>query len=180
MNYEDKQQIIIFVGPDRCGKSEISKQLSLCTGIPYFKASSEHSTFLKKSPDDFMKQLQYADPRVIDLLKQTGHSVIMDRGFPCEFAYSAVLNRQTDQAAILDIDRAYAKLGATLVFCHRSSYEGIKDDLDPSIDEGKLQQLHHMYETFFNMSKCKVVMLNVDDEDINREIVEIINQVEGL
>lgn len=74
-----EQRIIIMIGPDRCGKTEIAKRLAFLQGLPYFKASSEHETYLSKQ-GQFVQQLKHADPRMVDFLSQTGHSVIFDRG----------------------------------------------------------------------------------------------------
>lgn len=176
-----KQQLIFFVGPDMCGKTEISKALSKATGIPYFKATSEHTSFLSSrvsKTDQFLNQLRFADPRVLDILRQTGHSVIFDRGFPCEYAYSRTMGRETDMVMLKHVDEAYAALGAIVVFCHRSSYAGIHDDLDPTVGPELLIKLHNEYYDFLtNVSRCKRLWLNVDDEDLNREVTEVLDFV---
>ena len=174
------QKIIFMVGPDRCGKTEISKELSNRTGIPYFKASSEHDTFVSSRTsrsDRFINQLRYADPRVHDLLRQTGYSLIFDRGFPCEAAYSSVLGRETDHVVLTHMDEQWASLGSILVFCHRSTYRGIVDDIDATIDERALQHIHDAYLRYFETTKCRVINLNVDDEDLDREVNEIIRRI---
>jgi len=175
---EKKQHIVFFVGPDMCGKTQIAKELARRLGDPnlYFKASSEHATFMSKVPrnEAFMNQLRYADPRVFDLLKQTQHSVVFDRGYPCEHAYSAVLNRPTDADALKHMDEAWASLGSVIVFCHRSSYVGIVDDLDPKLDATVLRRLHEAYESFLARSACRVLRLNVDDGSLDREVGEIL------
>lgn len=163
-------------GPDMCGKTEIVKELSRITGVPPFKATSEHTSFLSSrvsKNDQFLNQLRFADPRVFDVLRQTGHSVIFDRAFPCEHAYAHVLERETDMKMIHHMDEAWASLGASVILCHRSSYKGIKDDLDPSIGEELLQKLHDAYFDFASWSKCNVLKLNVDDENLEREINDI-------
>lgn len=170
-----KNQKIIFVcGPDMCGKTQIAKEFSRRTGIPYFKASSEHASFLK-GPDRFINQLKYADPRVLDLLKQTGHSVVFDRGFPCELVYATALGRDSDMPTLTELDEGYAELGAHIIVCFRSSYKGIVDDLDPRIDETRLSELSALYMKFSRWSKCNVHLLNVDDEDLNREVNEVMS-----
>ncbi len=171
-----KQTIVMFVGADMCGKTQIVKELSRITMIPSFKATSEHTTFLGSRvavSDQFLNQLRFADPRVFDLLRQTGHSVIFDRAYPCEFAYSNVLGRETDMSMLKHVDESWASIGAFIVFCQRSSYAGIKDDLDPSIDEHRLQQLHDAYVEFSKWTKCKLLNLNVDDENLEREVNEV-------
>lgn len=176
-----KQTLLFFVGPDMTGKTEISKAVSKALNIPYFKATSEHTSFLStrvSTSDQFLNQLRFADPRVLDILRQTGHSVVFDRGFPCEYAYSRVFGRETDLVMLKHIDEAYARLGAVVVFCYRSSYEGIKDDLDPTVGQELLDRLHAAYEDFAGWTKCRLLRLNVDDECLDREVREVIEFVD--
>lgn len=177
MNRIPGQQLVFFVGPDMCGKTQIAQAIASATGIPYFKATSEHTSFLStrvSTSDQFLNQLRFADPRVLDILRQTGHSVVFDRGFPCEYAYSRVFGRETDMVMLKHVDEAYAALGATVVFCHRSSYEGIHDDLDPSVGPELLNKLHAAYEDFTGWTKCRLLRLNVDDENLDREVTEVL------
>jgi hypothetical protein len=155
-----------------CGKTEIAKELSKRMHIPTFKASTEHDSFLNIQ-GEFLKQLQYCDTRVLDLLRQTGHSVIFDRGFPCEWVYSNYFKRQTDIDVIRRLDREYSKLGAKLIVCNRTSYKGIIDDLDPSIDAKELEKLDNLYLKFVEDSHLDTLFLNVDDENLDREVNEI-------
>ena len=162
------------------GKSQIAKELSERLDVPYFKASSEHDSFLSSrvsKNDKFVNQLRYADPRVYDVLKQTGYSLIFDRGFPCEAVYSSVFGRETDSEVLKHMDEQWASLGAVIVFCNRSSYEGIVDDIDSSIQEKTLRHIHDTYVCYLQTTKCKVLELNVDDEDLDREVNEIINYI---
>lgn len=168
----NKQQIIICVGADMTGKTQIAKALSARLSIPYFKASGEHKTYLKEN-DMFLQQLRHADPRLIDFLKQTGYSVVMDRGYPCEKVYSKVLSRQTDYVVLQDIDEKFADLGALIIICRRKSYEGITDDLDVNLNSSKLAMLDAAYEKFRTWTSCKCLTLWVDDEDLDRELNEI-------
>jgi len=172
--------IVFVVGPDMVGKTEIAHELARRLGDPklYFKATSEHTSFLSSRVavnDQFLNQLRFADPRVYDLLRQTGHSVIFDRGYPCEYVYAHVLHRETDMVMINHMDRAWASLGAKIVLCHRSSYEGIVDDLDPSIEVNMLTRLHEKYMEFATWTQCPLLKLNVDDEDLSREVTEALD-----
>lgn len=166
------QQIIVFSGPDRCGKTQIAHELSRRTGIPYFKASTEHQSFLDEQ-DKFLMQLRHADPRVLDLLMQTNHSIIMDRGWPCEYAYSRFFGRETDLAQLRRIDSGYAALGALVVVCVRTSYLGITDDLDSRLGADELSAIDANYRDFIEWTRCKTKLLYVDDENIDREINEL-------
>lgn len=175
-----KQQIIILCGPDMTGKTQIAKELSKITNVPYFKASSEHHAFLK-DPEKFIKDIRYADPRLVDFVKQTGASVIFDRGFPCEWVYSKAFNRETDLDAIKRIDDAYAVLDTRVIVCMRKNgFDGIVDDIDPKrLNSKKLQEIQEIYYRYavFHML-CKSMFLYVDDENLQRECDEVLKFLE--
>lgn len=170
-----KQQVFIIVGADMVGKTQIAKELANRLGIPYFKASSEHHAFMN-DPSKFVNDIRYADPRLVDFIKQSGASVVMDRGFPCEFVYAQTLGRTTDLKAIDKINEAYAALNAKVIVCVRKNgFKGIQDDLDPkrltSEMLQKLQDEYHNYATYY--LKCRSMILAVDDENLDREVQEI-------
>jgi len=166
------QTIVQLVGPDMTGKTEIAKELAKRLKVPYFKASSEHETYLSKQ-NLFIQQLRHADTRMVDFLRQTKHSAVFDRGYPCEWAYAEVMNRATDQAALAHIDLEYSKLDTHIVICYRRSYVGFVDDIDAKIDCAVLQRLEASYREFAAWTRCKVLFLDVDDEDLSREINDI-------
>ena len=167
------QTILIIDGPDMCGKTEIAKAMSRNLKIPYFKASSEHSTYMN-SQEIFLDQLVHADPRMLDFLNQTKHSVIFDRAYPSEWVYAQLLDRPTNEDQLMVLDAGYAAMGAKLVVPVRSTYEGIVDDLDPEgLDSFKLQELHDLYMDFTQWTDLETLVLNVDDEDLKRECQDI-------
>ena len=169
--------IVFLVGADRCGKTQIGHELSRRLGLPYYKAATEHAGFLKNQ-DRFINDIRYSCPARLDLLKQVGTGIVYDRGFPCEWVYSQFYNRKTDEEAIRYLDDEYAKLGASIILCTRSSFEGIVDDLDDRLNGESLQEISNLYETFLKSSKCKTLKLIVDDEDLQREISDILNFLE--
>ena len=175
------QHIIFFVGPDMCGKTEIAKATACELGVPYFKASSEHDSFLSSrvsKREAFLNQLRYADPRVFDVLKQSGYGLVFDRGFPCEYVYSSVLGRETDLTMLRHMDEMWASIGAKIVLCYRKlGYSGIVDDLDSSLDASVLLDLERGYREFASWTKCRLQELAVDDEDLGREVTEVISQL---
>lgn len=173
------QQIIVLCGPDMTGKTQIAKELSRRLGVSYFKASSEHQTYLKEK-DAFRQQLRYADPRTIDILRQTGLSLVMDRGFPCEFSYSLALKRETDFAMLRVVDSEYALLGTRVIICHRTSYDNIVDDIDPTLNSNKLQEIHNAYKMFARWTQCRTMMLPVDDENLDREVNDVVSWLQVL
>lgn len=173
-----KQRIVFFVGPDMTGKTSIAKELCVRMRLPYFKASSEHKAFLGDQTT-FLSDLLYADPRVVDILTQTRHSIVVDRGYPCEYAYSRFFGRKTDERMLRFIDEKYAALGAFIVYCARESFKGIVDNLDPKLDETALLKISSYYDEFASWTKCKVFKLFVDDRDLNRQVNAVIDAMKG-
>jgi hypothetical protein len=168
-----KNQIVLLCGgPDRCGKSNILHELERREKIPVFKASDEHENFLS-SQDRFLMTLRFADFRMADLLYQTGLNVLVDRAYMCEWVYSQYFNRETDMIALRKLDNIYAKMGAKILICTRKSFFGIKDDLDPKLDEIALRQISDLYMEFMKWTKCQTYVLYVDDENLEREVNEI-------
>ena len=168
------QVVLLCGGPDRCGKTNILRELESRIRIPYFKSSDEHENFVS-SQEKFLNELCYADPRMHDLLYQTGISVLIDRAYMCEWVYSQFFKRKTDMPMLRIMDNKYAKLGAKILICTRKSFRGIKDDIDPSLDEVALQKISDLYMDFIKWTKCQTYTLYVDDEDLEREVSEILN-----
>jgi len=167
-----KQNVIIFTGVDMCGKTNIATKLSRLTGIPYFKSSDERNTFLKNQ-DKFIMDTRYADTRMVDFLKQTRHSAIFDRGYPCEWVYSKFFGRVSDESCLRYIDDVHSEIGTKLIVTYRSTYNNIVDDLDPTLTGLKLKKLDDLYRQFSCWTKCQFMFLNVDSEDLKKEIEEI-------
>lgn len=164
------QRVIILEGVDRCGKTNIGKELSHRSGVPYFKNSDEHKYFLK-DPKYFINAIRYVDTYFTSYLEASKASVILDRAWPSEWVYSQALGRTTDFAVLRELDDRHVALGTTIVLVHRSDYSKVKDDYDVVNDN--LQKIHDLYMEFSEWTRCRKVLLNVDDEDLEREIHHI-------
>lgn len=167
-----KQLVLFVVGPDGCGKSSIISELSRVLNVPAFKASDEHATFLG-TQKKFLSDLRFADPRIEDFLYQTGASVIFDRGYPCEKVYAEFYDRETDHKVLRFLDEKYAAMGAKILVCTRSSFQGRVDNLDARLDQTALAKISNLYQEFLIWTKCSTLMLNVDDENLTRELNDI-------
>lgn len=174
---------IIMVGPDGCGKTEISHEFSRCTLVPYFKARGEKANF-RSGGNKFLNEMLYAEPRQLDWIEQLNLSFVMDRGFPCEYAYAKVFNRETNMEAIMWADEQYARLDTRLILCSRSEYRDYSDtDYAGDVRGITLENLDLAYREFFRMTKCQYFILNVDDENLSREIIDIyrfLDRCDGL
>jgi hypothetical protein len=165
--------VVIFDGPDKCGKTEMATELSKRIGIPYFKNTSEWSAF-ENDPDYFRNALKYGDSYFYSFLRDTGTNVILDRSYPSEWVYSKVFDRERDENVLRSIDNIASQCGARIVIPYRTSYEGISDDVH-DIGSERLQEIDAAYEEFARWTNCNVLRICVDCEDIELEMKEIIN-----
>ncbi len=171
------QRVIIFEGPDRTGKTNIAQEISRRINVPYFKNDAEVKNFLNPK-DYYVNTLRYADPYFLSYLIQTRSSVIIDRHYPSEWVYSKVFKRKTDMKAMRRTDDALAELGAKIVITWRSDYNDREDDQFPDvITAKKLQAIHDGYVAFREWTKCESIWLNVDDENLDREVDDVLNDL---
>ena len=165
--------MIAFIGPDMTGKSNIAAELSKQSGIPVFKNSGEWQTKLD-SPEYFLNLLRYGGPFLMDFMKQTSASVILDRFYPCELVYSEAFNRKTDMTAISWMDKNFAAAGGKFIVCLRKNYEGLVDDQYPEdLPTDMLYKLDKLYRTFVDTTDCDCFVLETDDKDLNKQIEKI-------
>ena len=170
-----KQQLIIFDGPDGCGKSNICAALSDHLKIPSFKNEDEWQHFPHKSKTEyFLNTIRYAHPHLLQYFKQTETSVILDRAYPSELVYSKIFGRKTDMDSLRHCDDLCVKMDATIIVPYRTSYTNVIDQFD-FVDEQLLDRIHEAYMTdFLDWTNCRVYPLNVDDEDLEREMREVL------
>ena len=161
-----------FEGVDRTGKSEIAQELSRQLGVPYFKNTGEWTTDLK-DPSYFKNLLIYGGTFLIDFIHQTRPNAILDRHYPSEWVYSRFFNRETNEEVVRKIDEKFAEAGGKIILCRRKSYNGIQDDLHTYVDSNVLEGLDRLYDEFTKWTKCPVLTVWVDDEDLSREVKEI-------
>lgn len=158
---KSSQKIVIWDGPDMCGKTNIAKAYSEKSGITLYKDVGEWSSGLHT--DNFVNMIRYSDMRTLDLVKKLKFDIMFDRAYPSEWVYSQIFNRKTDGFALHVLDEEYAKLGAKIILCRRSNYDKIKDDRYKEIDSDKLKLIDDLYYKFCRWTVCDVMTLWVDD-----------------
>ena len=169
--------MISLEGPDMCGKSEIAKELARHLDHAYYKNSGEWSADLR-STEYFKNLLVYGGTLMTDVLCQVKPNVILDRYYPSEFAYSKVFERETRMDVLRKIDERFSIAGGRHVICRRKSYEGMQDNLHQWVDSSYLKKLDLAYSEFIAWTKCPVMTLWVDDEDLAREIKDVLSWIQ--
>ena len=99
-------------------------------------------------------------------------SVIYDRLYPSEYAYSRAYNRATSHDKIMSMDERYAKMGALIVVCYKDPKAYQKDDKE-IIDVSKYETLTAWYKEFKKITKCKYLMLDTTDENLEAQLATI-------
>jgi len=166
-----EQLIIIFDGPDGCGKTNIAQELALQLGIPYYKNEAEHQYF-RADPSYFIHAIRYVDTYFTGYLEKSGASVILDRAWPSEWIYSRVMGRDTDMAVLRDLDKRHAGLGTFIITPYRSSYHAVCDEYHEVTDH--IEQIHDLYAEFYSWTRCRNLRICVDSEDLDEQVKTII------
>ena len=142
---------MLVVGPDRVGKTTLVQHLSSMTGLPSFKCPSEKEIFKTGGSETLT-----FDYMLTHFLDQTGYNFISDRSYPCEFVYSRVFNRKTNDALLKSIDYKHASLGTVIVYVYSADEPEEEDDLVPP---GMYGQIKNGYDIFCSQTKCKVIRI---------------------
>lgn len=167
-----KKQIVCLVeGPDGVGKTTISQNAARIMDVPYFKNLDEHRYFLS-DPSYFKHAIQYVDSYFFKYLKESGASIILDRAWPSEWVYSQVLDRETDMETLSWLDRFSASMGTKIVMPYRTTYDHVEDY---DIIKEKILDIDRAYIEFTKWTKCDVLRLCVDDQDLDGDTLKVIN-----
>ena len=160
--------LIIFEGHDNAGKSTIANKLSTLINVPVFK----HERASMQSWDT-VASLLYAYDAIAQLCENVKPSIIFDRLFPSEYAYSRVTKRLTIDKKIFELDKRFSKLNTFIIVCYKQSNKYISDDTsEVSIIE--YNALTEAYIKFAKMSECEVLLLDTSNEQINTQLNKIL------
>lgn len=146
---------IIVVGPDRVGKTTTVKNLAKLTGLPTFKAPAEKKIFKEGG-----RQSLAFDYTLTHFLSQTGTRFISDRGYPCEWVYAGVFDRDTDWDLLDSIDVQHGNLGTVIVYLWSSIVPTEEDDIVP---KDMYWQVVDRYDEFCQRTTCRLVSYDCCD-----------------
>lgn len=167
-----KQQIIILIGHDMCGKSHIATELSKRLGIPLLKLN-----YPKKFWDPVISQ-RYSEETTSQILEQTYLSVICDRGYPCDYMYSKLFNRPYDYSKAIDTDIRYSKMNTLIVLCYKDKHKHLHDEEDKEfISMADYENMTKIYLDFLKLTKCNYITINTSNEDLEGQLNIIMTNV---
>ena len=167
-----KNNIIILVGPDMSGKTEIAKNLASVFNMHYYKNEQEFSRFTDNTYDA-KASFKYETPIVLNFLNQCSfnNGIVFDRATgACEFAYAKALNRDFDEDAVWKFDAEFAKLGAKLILCYKTKYENFSDEY---VTEDIQENVLNNYREYFNKTQMRTFELCTDSSDLVIEFAHI-------
>jgi len=170
MKEKRKQTIIILEGHDMAGKTSIIKELSKHFCLPIFDLVKNMKQW------DHLVDLFYGVETSVQMFEQIGCSAIIDRFYPSEYAYSQALGRYTHLDKIFEFDERMSKLNTFIIFCYKDK-EHHQDDDQHFIETSKYDELTQKYIEFKNHSKCKTLLINTSNENIEEQLKTIINFV---
>jgi len=167
-----EQTIVIMCGHDRSGKSTISDALSGKLEIPIFKVQRD------KYKWDHVANLAYGTDQICQFLEQTMSSVILDRFHPSDYVYSNLFGRKYDYDKVFDIDERLSKLNALIVICYKDENAYIPDEEDKDfITMADYPRMTELYNKFAVLSKCRILFLNTSDENLEKQLATIIENL---
>lgn len=149
----ENQTVIILEGIDNAGKTVIGKELSKRISIPYFKNSQEND----KNYDLAVAQ-RYTAEFTTQILEQTGLSIIMDRFWVSEYAYSKAFNRPTFDN-FDELDKRLSKLNSIVVVFHKSPKNQIEES---DFTKEDYTNITNAYSEFRLTSETKAIFFKTD------------------
>lgn len=143
---------IIVIGPDRVGKTTLVKHISDTLKIPAFKCPAEKRIFKEGGRSSLA-----FDYTLTHFMQQTGVRFVSDRGYPCEWVYSRVFGRETDDQLLELIDSAHEHIGTKILYVWSSEPPTEEDDLVPS---EKYWDVVRMYDEFCRWTSAEVTQVD--------------------
>tara|TARA_B100000700_G_C15034356_1_gene852104 strand:- start:648 stop:1166 length:519 start_codon:yes stop_codon:yes gene_type:complete len=166
------QQLIIFEGPDMCGKTEIAQAVSDRLNVPVYKSGLEHDLFHCKNAQYLV--LKYGNYEMIKLLETTNANVIFDRFFPSEWVYSQVYDRTRDLELVMKYDKYWASLGGKIIWLDKPQMDG-EDEL---IDSSRYNEIRQKYKQYMSLTDCDVFRLDTTDRNLEKQVNKICNFIQ--
>lgn len=162
--------IIHMEGPDRCGKTTLSKRLADDYNLAYWR-NDDADELLRNNPDAWKSVLQFyysKIPMFAKMLASVNKGLILDRNYISEWVYSQVFDRDTDRGIIGKLEGEYSDMGAVIIYCYKDTYEDFDDEF---IKRSQIDEIRALYcEYFQTHAQMPVLYLNTTDENLYTQL----------
>jgi len=162
--------IIIFDGVDNCGKTEISHGLvqHVLKDHTYFKVKQERIHVEKLDPKILQKSHELQLNFFYELARQSNLNIVMDRFYPSEYVYGSLF-REIDEELLWEFDKKFAELGVKIIIPVKGD-SFLEDEL---WSKEQLVTIREKYKEFARKTSCEVLVLDTEDENLERELSDI-------
>jgi thymidylate kinase len=170
---KNKKQVVIFDGPDGCGKTTIAKEfVKRHREFSYFKNKPTKKR-IKKCTNEQLALIHLTEIELfLSFIKQLNCQLIVDRSYPSEIVYNRSLNRNANDKYLMKLDREHAKENVKIIICVKNN-ELLNDRLDNIFDNQTLRTIKKEYLKFAKQTKCKVLVMNTTNENLENQIKKI-------
>lgn len=169
------KHILLFEGPDRCGKTEIGKEIAKVLDLEYFKNFKEQINFSANNTIDAFRYETHYLLQLLQNVKFGKYGIVLDRHFPSEFAYAHAYNREVDDHLVWWFDTEFAKLNTKLIYCYKSQYKKFDDEV---IKLEEIKNIREQYETrYLPLTSMEVIKLDTSDENLEEQVKTIIFEI---
>lgn len=162
--------IIIFDGPDNCGKTSIAKALveKCFTSHAYFKIKQDKIHLNKYNPDTLKTAHELQLDFFAQLAAQSKMNIVMDRFHPSEYVYGSLF-RKIDEEVFWHYDKMLGEAGVKIVIPIKSD-EFLEDDL---WTRDQLIAIKQKFMEFSEKTACQVLVINTEDEELEEQLAKI-------
>lgn len=165
-------KVIVSIGADSTGKTEISKQLCNMCDFTYYKNKFEGQTRFTCGEDPKLA-FKYETQTIFNFIEQLPDSIslVLDRGIPCEYVYAKTLNRPFDEDLVWYYDKKLAEIDARFLYFYKTEYE--KPFEDEFVSEDIQSKVCEYYDEYLSKTKCKFAKIDTTSCDLCFEIYQI-------
>ncbi len=92
--------------------------------------------------------------------------------------YSKLFDRDISYRKIEEFDDRLAKMGATIIYCHKDQEKHIDDEEDKAfINKAMYDKMTVYYREYCSLSKCNYAWINTSDEHLDSQLQYIMQNI---
>lgn len=168
-------QVLIFEGHDRCGKTTIANKLAERFNTQVFMTNSRECFTSSEAPGNLSVFNYYLAKYVQDIYqrKELNKPIIIYRSFLSEMVYAKLFNRETSDFHNKAADVLFNRVNATIILCknNRTVYG------DETLPDSMVQKSADLFDHYKMMVRCKVLELDTSSHNVDEYINSLVKQL---